>query len=340
MSGISIIGAQWGDEGKGKITHLLAEECDLVVRYSGGPNAGHTVIHEGNIFKLHQIPSGVLFPNVICYMGNGMVIDPDEMNREMTRLEEAAISLDKLYLSGNAHLILPYHRALDRGQESSRGDRAIGTTGRGIGPTYTDKVARRGVRAQDLLLADSALADKIQPALGVANTFLEHRLDREPIALTSIMESVRKWRKRIGPHIADVFTPLHEALEAGKKVLFEGAQGTLLDVDHVTYPYVTSSNPITGGILTGAGVGPNVTGRIIGVAKAFQTRVGSGAMPTELDGEAAIRLRGTGTNQWDEFGTTTGRPRRVGWLDLVALKYARRLNGLTELAVTKLDILC
>jgi adenylosuccinate synthase len=339
MSGISIIGAQWGDEGKGKITHLLAEERDLVVRYSGGPNAGHTVIHEGKVFKLHQIPSGVLFPNVICYMGNGMVIDPDEMIREMTGLEEAGISLDKLYLSGNAHLILPYHRALDRGQESSRGDRAIGTTGRGIGPTYTDKIARRGVRAQDLLLSDSALADKIQPALEAANTLLIHRLDREPIALTSIMESVRKWRERIGGHIADLFTPLHEALEAGKKVLFEGAQGTLLDIDHGTYPYVTSSNPTTGGVLTGSGVGPNVTGRIIGVAKAFQSRVGSGAMPSELDGKTAIRLRGTGTNQWDEFGTTTGRPRRVGWLDLVALKYARRLNGLTELAVTKLDIL-
>ncbi len=339
MPGTTIIGAQWGDEGKGKITHLLAERSDMVVRYSGGPNAGHTVIHGGTVFKLHQIPSGALFPQVPCYMGNGMVIDPDEMIREMTMLEEAGISLDNLFLSGVAHLILPYHRALDQGQESSRGDRAIGTTGRGIGPAYTDKVARRGVRAQDLLLADAALSEKIQPALEVANTLLEHRLDRAPIALASVMESVRHWRERIGPHIRDAFTPLHRALEAGENVLFEGAQGTLLDIDHGTYPYVTSSNPTTGGTLTGAGVGPGAIGRVIGVAKAFQTRVGSGPMPTELDGDAAVRLRGTGEKQWDEFGTTTGRPRRVGWLDLVALRYARRVNGLTELAMTKMDIL-
>ncbi|MCB0077555.1 MAG: adenylosuccinate synthase [Anaerolineales bacterium] len=339
MSGTAIIGAQWGDEGKGKITHLLAEQSDLVVRYSGGPNAGHTVIHGGTVFKLHQIPSGVLFPTVRCVMGNGMVIDPAEMIREMTMLEEANVSLDNLRLAGNAHLILPYHRALDRGQEASRGDLAIGTTGRGIGPCYTDKVARRGVRAQDLLLPDSALADRVQPALDAANALLEHRMDAEPVALSTVMEQVRHWRERIGPHIGDGFTPLHEALESGASVLFEGAQGTLLDIDHGTYPYVTSSNPITGGVLTGSGVGPSAIDRVIGVAKAFQTRVGSGPMPTELDGEAAVRLRGTGEQQWDEFGTTTGRPRRVGWLDLVALRYSRRVNGLTELALTKLDIL-
>jgi adenylosuccinate synthase len=339
MPGTAIIGAQWGDEGKGKITHLLAGQSDLVVRYGGGPNAGHTVIHEGNVFKLHQIPSGVLFPNVDCYMGNGMVIDPDEMIREMTMLEEAGVALDRLYLSGNAHLILPYHRALDRGQESSRGDRAIGTTGRGIGPAYTDKVARRGVRAHDLLLPDAALAEKAQHGLDAANVLLEHRLDAEPVALSTVMDSVRAWRERIGPHIVDAFTPLHEALESNRQVLFEGAQGTLLDIDHGTYPYVTSSNPTAGGVLTGSGVGPAELGRVIGVAKAFQTRVGSGPMPTELDGDEAIRLRGTGDKQWDEFGTTTGRPRRVGWLDLVALRFARRANGLTELALTKLDIL-
>jgi adenylosuccinate synthase len=339
MPGTAVIGAQWGDEGKGKITHLLAEQVDLVVRYSGGPNAGHTVIHGGKVFKLHQIPSGVLFPHVQCYMGNGMVIDPDEMIREMNMLGEAGVPLDNLFLSGNAHLILPYHRALDKGQEASRGDRAIGTTGRGIGPAYTDKVARRGVRAQDLMLPDGALAEKIQPALDGVNALLEHRLDSEPVALSSVMESVREWRERIGPHVTDAFTPVHEALEAGQKVLFEGAQGTLLDIDHGTYPYVTSSNPTTGGVLTGSGVGPGAIGRVIGVAKAFQTRVGSGPMPTELEGAEATRLRGTGEQQWDEFGTTTGRPRRVGWLDLVALEFARRVNGLTELALTKLDVL-
>ena len=339
MSGISVIGAQWGDEGKGKITHLLVEQSDMVVRYSGGPNAGHTIIHDGQVFKLHQIPSGILFPQAQCYMGNGMVIDPDQLIREMTMLEKAGISLDNLYLSGNAHLILPYHRALDQGQESSLGKKAIGTTGRGIGPTYTDKIARRGVRASDLLLSDAQLAEKIKRPLEIANTLLVHQLNRDPIDLATIMASVDHWRERIGPHIADLFTPLHEALEANKNVLFEGAQGTLLDVDHGTYPYVTSSNPITGGIFTGSGIGPSAIQRVIGVAKAFQTRVGAGPMPTEIEGDGAVRLRGTGSNQWDEFGTTTGRPRRVGWLDLVALKYSRRLNGLTEIALTKLDIL-
>ncbi len=339
MNGTAIIGAQWGDEGKGKITHLLAEQQDLVVRFSGGPNAGHTVIHGGKVFKLHQIPSGVLFPNVDCFMGNGMVIDPNQLLKEIDMLEGEGVDLARLRLSGNAHLILPYHQALDRGIETSRGDRAIGTTGRGIGPAYTDKVARRGIRAQDLLLPDAALSEKIQQTLDHSNLLLEQRFENSPVAVSSIMESVREWRERIGPFIADCFTPLHEALEANKNVLFEGAQGTLLDVDHGTYPYVTSSNPTTGGVLTGSGVGANALNRVIGVAKAFQTRVGSGPMPTEVDGDTAVRLRGTGSQQWDEFGTTTGRPRRVGWLDLVALKFSRRVNGLTELALTKLDIL-
>lgn len=339
MNGTAIIGAQWGDEGKGKITHLLAEQQELVVRFSGGPNAGHTVIHNGKVFKLHQIPSGVLFPNVDCFMGNGMVIDPDQLLKEIDMLEGEGVNLERLRLSGNAHLILPYHQALDRGIETSRGDRAIGTTGRGIGPAYTDKVARRGIRAQDLLLSDAALSEKIQQTLEHSNLMLEQRFENSPVAVSGIMESVREWRERIGPFIADCFTPLHEALEANKKVLFEGAQGTLLDVDHGTYPYVTSSNPTTGGVLTGSGVGANALGKVIGVAKAFQTRVGSGPMPTEVSGDTAVRLRGTGSQQWDEFGTTTGRPRRVGWLDLVALKFSRRVNGLTELALTKLDIL-
>nr|MBA3531247.1 adenylosuccinate synthetase [Ardenticatenales bacterium] len=292
MPGTAIIGAQWGDEGKGKITHLLAGQSDVVVRYSGGPNAGHTVIHEGTVFKLHQIPSGVLFPHVRCYMGNGMVIDPEEMSREMSQLEDAGAQLSNLFLSGNAHLILPYHRALDKGQETTLGDQAIGTTGRGIGPAYTDKVARRGVRAQDLLLPDAELSEKIQGALDVSNISLEHHLRTGTITLNSVMELMRQWRDRIGPHITDAFTPLHEAIESGARVLFEGAQGTLLDIDHGTYPFVTSSNPTSGGVLTGSGVGPGAINRVMGVAKAFQARVGSGPMPTELDGDAAIRLRG------------------------------------------------
>lgn len=339
MPGTAILGAQWGDEGKGKITHLLAAESDVVVRYSGGPNAGHTVVHKGETFKLHQIPSGVLYPTVRCLMGNGMVIDPAELIAEMDTLQAAGVDLSRLTLSGDAHLILPYHRRLDRELEGARGRGAIGTTGRGIGPAYTDKVARRGVRAQDLLLADDRLRARIQPALEAANLLLTHRLGSTPVALDEVLSLARQWRERLRPFIGDSFTPLHQALEAGKRVLFEGAQGTLLDIDHGTYPYVTSSNPTIGGVLTGSGVGLNAIQRVIGVTKAFQTRVGGGPMPTELQGEAAVRLRGTGANPWDEFGTTTGRPRRVGWLDAVALRYSVRLNGLTALALTKLDVL-
>lgn len=339
MPGTAIIGAQWGDEGKGKITHLLAAESDVVVRYGGGPNAGHTVIHEGRTFKLHQVPSGVLYPDVRCLMGNGMVIDPVELIAEMNQLEEAGVDLSRLTLSGDAHLILPFHRRLDREQEGAMGEKAIGTTGRGIGPAYTDKVARRGVRARDLLLPDDELAARIRPALDIANTLLTKRLNSQPTELDEIMSLAGQWRERLAPLIGDTFTPLHQAVEAGKRVLFEGAQGTLLDIDHGTYPYVTSSHPTIGGVLTGSGVGLNAIQRVIGVTKAFQTRVGSGPMPTEIQDEAAVRLRGTGEKPWDEFGTTTGRPRRVGWLDGVALRYSVRLNGLTELALTKLDIL-
>jgi adenylosuccinate synthase len=334
MPGIAVIGAQWGDEGKGKITHMLAAKSDMVVRYSGGPNAGHTVIHEGTVFKLHQVPSGALYPHVRCLMGNGMVVDPTELISEMQLLRTSGIDLARLTLSGNAHLILPYHRALDKHQEHHRGDEAIGTTGRGIGPAYTDKVARRGVRAHDLLRPPDELAARLRPGLQAANALLA-----TPIALDDVLAQATTWRESLGEFIGDAFTPLHEALEAGQNVLFEGAQGTLLDIDHGTYPYVTSSNPTTGGLLTGSGVGPRHVTQVLGVAKAFQTRVGGGPMPTELEGDEATRLRGTGSNPWDEFGTTTGRARRVGWLDAVALRYSVRVNGLTHLALTKLDIL-
>lgn len=339
MPGTAIVGAQWGDEGKGKITHLLAGESDVVVRYCGGPNAGHTVVHDSTTFKLHQIPSGVLYPHVQALMGNGMVVDPDELLTEMQTLTDAGVDLSRLALSGNAHLIFPYHRMLDRGAETARGDRAIGTTGRGIGPTYTDKAARRGIRAQDLLLDDTVLAQRIGGALEFANPILTNVLGREAVSVDDMVATARIWRDALASYVDDAFTETHTALAAGKRVLFEGAQGTLLDIDHGTYPYVTSSNPTSGGVLTGAGIGPRALDRVIGVVKAFQSRVGAGAMPTELSGDDAIRLRGTGSNPWDEFGTTTGRPRRVGWLDGVALRYSVRLNGLTELAVTKLDIL-
>ncbi|RME11135.1 MAG: adenylosuccinate synthetase, partial [Ardenticatenia bacterium] len=305
MPGTAIIGAQWGDEGKGKITHLLSGQADVVVRFSGGPNAGHTVVHEGQTFKLHQIPSGVLYPHVYAYMGNGMVIDPDELLREMQALRDANVDLSRLVLSGNAHLIFPYHRLLDRAVESARGERAIGTTGRGIGPAYTDKAARRGIRARDLLLDDAVLAERLENALLFANAILSGVLQQPPVALDDMLDKARRWRDALADFIGDAFAPVHAALQAGQSVLFEGAQGTLLDLDHGTYPYVTSSHPTTGGVLTGAGVGVRDIQRVIGVVKAFQTRVGGGPMPTELHGEEAVRLRGTGANPWDEFGTTT-----------------------------------
>ncbi|HYN88351.1 MAG TPA: adenylosuccinate synthase, partial [Ardenticatenaceae bacterium] len=339
MPGTAIVGAQWGDEGKGKITHMLAADADVVVRYSGGPNAGHTVIHAGRTFKLHQVPSGLLYPGVRCFMGNGMVVDPIELIGEMDGVRALGVDLGGLTLSGNAHLILPYHRRLDRELEGARGSQAIGTTGRGIGPAYTDKVARRGVRAQDLLLPDSRLAERIAPALEAANALLVHRLGGQPMTLDEVLSLAGEWRQRLGPFIGDAVTPLHEALEAGQRVLFEGAQGTLLDIDHGTYPFVTSSNPTIGGVLAGSGVGLRAINHVIGVTKAFQTRVGAGSMPTELPGEEAVRLRGTGSNPWDEFGTTTGRARRVGWLDTVALHFSVRLNGITALELTKLDVL-
>ncbi len=339
MAGIAIIGAQWGDEGKGKITHLLSGLADMVVRFGGGPNAGHTVMHRGKTFKFHQIPSGILYPHVRAVMGNGMVVDPDELWREMEMLRRAGVELRRLTVSGNVHLIFPYHRLLDRSIEDLSGERAIGTTGRGIGPAYTDKAARRGVRVQDLLLPEPELTQRLQHALRFANTLLVHLLKSEPVALDAMLERARLWRERLAPFIGDAFAAVHRALQEGQTVLFEGAQGALLDLDHGTYPFVTSSHPTVGGVLAGAGVGPDALSRVIGVVKAFQTRVGSGPMPTEVRGELAERLRGSGANPWDEFGTTTGRPRRVGWLDGVALRYSVQLNGLTELAVTKLDVL-
>ena len=339
MPGIAIIGAQWGDEGKGKITHLLSGLADVVVRYGGGPNAGHTVMHDGHTYKFHQIPSGILYPHVQAIMGNGMVVDPDELWQEMETLRQAGVDFSRLMVSGNIHLIFPYHRLLDRSIEAFSGSQAIGTTGRGIGPAYTDKTARRGLRVQDLLLPEEELAERLAHALRFANTLLEHLLNAPPVSLDEMMERARAWRRWLEPFIGDAFTAVHDALAAGKTVLFEGAQGTLLDLDHGTYPFVTSSHPTTGGLLAGAGVGPHVLSRIIGVVKAFQTRVGSGPMPTEVHGPLAERLRGTGAHPWDEFGTTTGRPRRVGWLDGVALRYSVRLNGITELAITKLDVL-
>jgi adenylosuccinate synthase len=335
-----IVGAQWGDEGKGRITDMLASAAALVARYSGGDNAGHTVTLGQEVFKLHLIPSGIIHPGVVCLLGNGVVVNPAVMLAEMEQLAARGINVspDRLKLSQRAHLITPAHVALDRAEESRRGREAIGTTGRGIGPAYADKSSRAGLQA-GLLATPEALADAIHGHVTSANRLLDRLYGLPPLDADRAAALYAEYAYRLAPHLVDGSMLLDDYLRRGHPVLAEGAQGTLLDLDHGTYPYVTSSSPTAGGALVGLGVGPRWVGRILGVAKAFTTRVGSGPFPCELGGELAEGLRGTGANPWDEFGTTTGRPRRVGWLDTVILRYAARVNGLTELALTKLDVL-
>jgi adenylosuccinate synthase len=335
-----IIGAQWGDEGKGRLTDLLAEKAAVVARYSGGDNAGHTVTVGSQIFKLHLLPSGLIHPGVVGVLGNGMVINPKRLLEEMDKLAARGVDVStaRIKISYAAHLITPAHIALDNANEAALGRGKIGTTGRGIGPAYTDKNARRGLRAESLLDPETA-AERIQAHVKQANVTLTQIYGQPPLDPGAVAAEYAGYARRLAPYIADTALYLHQMLKAGKTVLAEGAQGALLDIDHGTYPYVTSSSPTTGGVFTGLGVAPQFLGRIIGVTKAFQTRVGEGPFPTEVFGAEAECLRGTGANPWDEFGTTTGRPRRCGWLDLVLLRYSIRVNGLTELAITKLDIL-
>lgn len=334
-----IVGTQWGDEGKGRVTDLLAAEADIVARFSGGDNAGHTITVGDEIFKLHLIPSGIVQPNTVSVMGAGMVVNPKKLLAEMDGLAARGIDVSpsRLKLSAGAQLILPTHIALDGAAELALGKNALGTTKRGIGPAYTDKAARIGLRGEDMLAAD--FPKRVYQAVEVKNQVLVEIYGLEPLDAEAIADEYQRYAEQLQPHIADVSYEIHKALQAGRQVLAEGAQGTLLDINHGTYPFVTSSSPIAGGVLTGLGVGPKEVERVIGVTKAFQTRVGEGPMPTELTGPLGDALRGTGTNPWDEFGTTTGRPRRCGWLDLVLLRYATRLNGLTGLVITKLDIL-
>jgi adenylosuccinate synthase len=335
-----LIGAQWGDEGKGRFTDLLAAETDIVARYSGGDNAGHTVTIGQEVFKLHLIPSGIIHAGVTCLIGGGTVVNPAVLLREMADLEQRGVPVgpDHLKLSRKAHLITPAHITLDKAKEAARGDEAIGTTLRGIGPAYTDKAARTGLRAG--LLADpEGLGDAIQAHIEAHNQTLVQIYGTEPLEATAVAADFAYYAQKLAPHLVDETVLLHEALAQGQQILAEGAQGTLLDLDHGTYPFVTSSYPTAAGALVGLGVGPRHVARVIGVAKVFTSRVGSGPFPCELSGETAVRLRGTGENPWDEYGTTTGRPRRVGWLDLVILHHAVRINGLTELVLTKLDVL-
>lgn len=335
-----IIGAQWGDEGKGRVTDLLAAQTDIVARYSGGDNAGHTVTVQGDIFKLHLIPSGIIHRNVTCLIGNGVVLNPAVLLREMAALAERGIDVSpaRLKISRNTHLITPAHIALDKAKESRRGSEAIGTTLRGIGPAYTDKTSRVGLRAE-LFANPEELADQIQAHIAEKNEVLTKIYGSDPLDADAVAAEYAQYAQQLRDHLVDGSVYLNEALKNGRSVLAEGAQGTFLDLDHGTYPFVTSSAPTSGGVLVGLGVGPRMVGRVIGIAKAFTSRVGGGPFPAELDGEMAHRLRGTGDNPWDEYGTTTGRPRRVGWLDLVMLRHAARINGLTELVITKLDIL-
>ena len=335
-----IVGAQWGDEGKGRYTDLLAGQADLVARYSGGDNAGHTVTVADEIFKLHLIPSGIVHPNTTCLIGNGVVLNPAVLLREMDELTQRGVDTGpaRLKISRQAHLITPAHIALDKAAEMQKGRGAIGTTLRGIGPAYTDKASRSGLRAS--LLADAQkLAEAVRAHIEAKNVALTQIYGAEPLDIAETAAAYMTYAQRLAPHLADSSVFVNQMLADGRSVLAEGAQGTFLDLDHGTYPFVTSSHPIAGGALIGLGVGPKVVGRVVGVAKAFTSRVGGGPFPCEVSGALALRLRGMGDNPWDEYGTTTGRPRRVGWLDLVMLRHAARLNGLTGLAITKLDIL-
>lgn len=336
-----ILGAQWGDEGKGKITDMLAAEANIVARYGGGDNAGHTVTVGTERFALHLIPSGILYPRVTCLLGGGMVVNPKRLLAEMESLEARGVDVSpaRLKLSGRAHLIMPYHIALDGAAEGARGSAAIGTTRRGIGPAYTDKAARSGIRAEELLHGPRALTQRIREQAEAKNVLLERVYNQPPLDVGSIIEEYLAYATRLAPYVASVSDEIARALRSRQRILAEGAQGTLLDLDHGSYPFVTSSYPTIGGVMIGLGVGPQHIERVVGVVKAYQTRVGGGPMPTELSGELAEALRGSGSQPWDEFGTTTGRPRRCGWLDIVTLRHAARVNSLTEMAITKLDIL-
>ncbi|HVO41357.1 MAG TPA: adenylosuccinate synthase [Aggregatilineales bacterium] len=340
MPATVLIGTQWGDEGKGRVADWLAAQADIVARFAGGDNAGHTVRVGDATFKMHLIPSGILQPGVVCVLGAGTVVNPLTVIREIDELHQGGIEVtpDRLIIDARAHIITPAHIALDGASEKSLGDDAIGTTKRGIGPAYSSKMARTGIRAQGMLQPE-AFGDQIAQAIAEGNRTLQAMYGAAPIEVAQASARYVEAARRLAPFVRDAVAYVQDALEAGKRLLCEGAQGTLLDIDHGLYPFVTSSAPTVGGAITGLGIGPRYVDRVVGVAKAFSTRVGSGPFPTEQDNAIGDRLRGTGDNPWDEYGTTTGRPRRCGWLDTVVLRYAARLNGLTELVVNKLDVL-
>jgi len=334
LANVIVIGAQWGDEGKGKITDLLSRSADVVVRYQGGVNAGHTIVVQGQTFKLHLIPSGILYSNTECIIGCGTVIDPQVLIKELEQLEQLNISTANLLISQTAHVTMPYHRMIDKASEEVRGNHKIGTTGRGIGPTYADKSERIGIRMLDLMDADG-LREQLKWTIDYKNTILEKLYNLPPLNPEEVIEEYLGYAERLRPFVVDTSLKIYDAVLRRRNILFEGAQGTLLDLDHGTYPYVTSSNPVAGGACVGSGLGPTMVDRVIGVSKAYTTRVGEGPFPTELNDEIGDLLGDRGA----EFGTTTGRKRRCGWFDAVIGRYAVRINGMDCMAITKLDVL-
>lgn len=334
MAAVVLIGAQWGDEGKGKITDFLAEKADMIVRYQGGNNAGHTVVINNETFKLHLIPSGIFYSEKICVIGNGLVIDPKVLIEELDYLESRGVSTANLRISGNAHVIMPYHRILDVLEEEFKGDEKIGTTKRGIGPAYKDKASRTGIRFSDFL-DNEEFAKRLAFNLKEKNLLITRIYGQKELEYNSILQEYLNYAERVRPYITDASLEINNFLDQNKKILFEGAQGTLLDLDHGTYPYVTSSNPVAGAACIGAGVGPTRIGKVVGVVKSYTTRVGEGPFPTELTCSTGELIR----NRGGEYGTTTGRPRRCGWFDAVIVRYAVRISGISDFAFTKLDVL-
>ncbi|NLI68285.1 MAG: adenylosuccinate synthase [Bacilli bacterium] len=334
MSSVVVVGSQWGDEGKGKITDFLSQNAEVVARYQGGNNAGHTIVFGGKKYKLHLIPSGIFFPEKICVLGNGMVIDPKAFVDEIKYLHENGVSTDNLKVSNRAHVILPYHIKLDILQEEEKGANKIGTTRKGIGPAYMDKAARCGIRIADLLDKD-VFREKLEQNLAEKNRLFEKVYGVEPLDVDAIFDEYYEYGQQMAKYVTDTSVVLNDALDQGRRVLFEGAQGVMLDIDQGTYPFVTSSNPVAGGVTIGAGVGPTKISTVVGVAKAYTTRVGDGPFVTEIKDEIGDRIREVGR----EYGTTTGRPRRVGWFDSVVVRHARRVSGITDLSLNSLDVL-
>lgn len=334
MTSVVVVGTQWGDEGKGKITDFLSANAEVIARYQGGDNAGHTIVIDGKKFKLQLIPSGIFYPEKISVIGNGVVVNPKSLVKELAYLHEEGVSTDSLRISDRAHVILPYHIELDRLQEESKGDNKIGTTIKGIGPAYMDKAARVGIRIADLLDRD-VFAERLRINLEEKNRQFTKLYDAEALSFDDIFEEYYEYGQQIKQYVTDTSVILNDALDNGKRVLFEGAQGVMLDIDQGTYPFVTSSNPVAGGVTIGSGVGPSKIDKVVGVCKAYTSRVGDGPFPTELFDEVGDRIREVG----HEYGTVTGRPRRVGWFDSVVMRHSRRVSGITNLSLNSIDVL-